>query len=327
MSNTVQGGTNLSQGSQCGSIDISAYRDGNAGIPYVVSIDSGRPGPHAQINALTHGNEVCGAAALCALLEKNLRPIRGCLTFSFANVAAYARFDLNRPFASRYVDEDLNRVWAPALLDGPRSSVELARARTLRPLVDSVDFLLDLHSTALPAPPMLLCGKREKGLQLARSMGFPTYVVADAGHAAGPRLRDYGAFDDESSPRTAMLVECGQHFATTSENVAVDAALCFLLACGVIDQAPTGHSLPSRYEHQKLIQVSHAVTIKTDRFCFTDDYRCFDIVREAGTVIARDGSADVLTPYNNCVLVMPARQPVKGQTAVRLGCAASWGND
>jgi predicted deacylase len=323
----VQGDINLSRVFECEPVDISNFRNGNAGIPYVVSIDSGQPGPHVQINALTHGNEVCGAAALCALRERKVRPNLGRLTFSFANVAAYERFDPNRPFASRYIDEDLNRVWAPALLNGPRTSVELARARTLRPLVDNVDFLLDLHSTALPAPPMLLCGRRKKGLQLARSMGFPAYVIADAGHAAGPRMRDYGAFDDDASPKTAMLVECGQHFAATSKNIAVETALRFLLTCGVIDRTPSGLLLPSRYEHQKLIRVSHAVTIETERFFFADDYRCFDVVSRAGTVIARDGSTEVRTPYDNCVLVMPTRQPVKGQTAVRLGCVASWDND
>jgi hypothetical protein len=46
------------------------------------------------------------------------------------------------PTASRFVDEDFNRLWSPATLDGSRQSVELARAQTLRPIVDSVDFLL-----------------------------------------------------------------------------------------------------------------------------------------------------------------------------------------
>ena len=49
------------------------------------------------------------------------------------------------PIASRFVDEDFNRLWAPATLDGPRQSTELARARILRPIVDAADFLLDIH--------------------------------------------------------------------------------------------------------------------------------------------------------------------------------------
>ena len=35
--------------------DISPYEAGNTGIPYVTSFESGRPGPHVLVNALTHG--------------------------------------------------------------------------------------------------------------------------------------------------------------------------------------------------------------------------------------------------------------------------------
>ena len=62
------------------------------------------------------------------------------------NVAAYTRFDPVNPVVSRYVDEDFNRVWSAEVLDGPRDSVELRRAREVRPLVDTVDLLLDIHS-------------------------------------------------------------------------------------------------------------------------------------------------------------------------------------
>jgi RND family efflux transporter MFP subunit len=38
---------------------------------------------------------------------------------AFANVQAFERFDPDQPFASRYVDEDLNRVWDDAVLRAP----------------------------------------------------------------------------------------------------------------------------------------------------------------------------------------------------------------
>ena len=67
------------------------------------------------------------------------------LTLVFANVGAYLRFDRADPFESRCVDEDFNRLWTREVLDGPRRSAELARARELRPIVDRTDHLLDLH--------------------------------------------------------------------------------------------------------------------------------------------------------------------------------------
>jgi hypothetical protein len=36
-------------------------------------------------------------------------------------------------------------------------------------------------------------------------------------------------------------------------------------------------------------------------------------------LLARDGGAEIHTPYDECVLIMPTRRPKKGETAVRLG--------
>ena len=44
--------------------DISSWRAGNTGIPYMTTLDSGLPGSHAMVLALTHGNELCGAIAV-----------------------------------------------------------------------------------------------------------------------------------------------------------------------------------------------------------------------------------------------------------------------
>ena len=73
--------------------DISVHEQSSSGIAYVHTFDSGVPGPHVMINALTHGNEVCGAIVVDALLRARLRPRRGKLTLAFANVEAYRRFD------------------------------------------------------------------------------------------------------------------------------------------------------------------------------------------------------------------------------------------
>jgi hypothetical protein len=43
------------------------------------------------------------------------------------------------------------------------------------------------------------------------------------------------------------------------------------------------------------------------------------VIAEAGTLLAHDGDAEVRTPYDDSVLVMPTRRPKKGETAVRIG--------
>ncbi len=299
--------------------DITPYRAGNTGIEYATSFDSGHPGPHVLITAVVHGNELCGAIALDFLFREKIRPTRGRLTLAFCNVAAFDRFTPDNPTASRFVDEDFNRVWSADRLDGPQRSVELARARALRPLVDSADFLLDIHSMQQATAPLMMCGPLEKGRRFARDVGIPAIVVSDEGHAAGRRMRDYGAFGDPASPKNALLVECGQHWEKSSVAVAKDTALRFLDTLGVIEPSVVArYNLPPK-PLQKVIEVTHAVTIEGDRFSFAADYRGLEVISRRGTEIGRDGGKPVVTPYDECVLIMPSRRLVRGQTAVRLG--------
>ncbi len=296
--------------------DISAFKAGNTGIDHVTTFESGVAGPHVMINALTHGNELCGAHALKFLFENDVRPVRGRLTLGFANVAAYEAFDASNPYASRFVDEDLNRVWDDETLDGPRNSAELARARAIRPLLETVDHLLDIHSVDLPQPAMLLAGQRTKGRTLAAAIGSPAHVVMDAGHAAGRRMRDFAGFDDPASPRSACLVECGYHFLEDAAAIAVETSLRFL---GHFAMAPDRFLQPPVDEPQIVIEVTGPVTIRTDDFRFARTFQGFEVVGDAGTLIGHDGPREVRTPYPDCVMVMPARVPLKGKTAVRLG--------
>jgi predicted deacylase len=300
--------------------DIRPYKKGNTGIDYITTLDSGRVGPHVMVAALVHGNELCGAIIVDFLLRNEVRPLRGKLSLGFLNVAAFAAFDAERPEVSRWVDEDFNRVWDVAVLDGPRDSVELRRAREIRPLIDQVDFLLDLHSMQHPTEPLMLCGPTAKGRRFARSVGYPEYVMCDAGHAAGRRLRDYGAFADEGSPKNALLVECGQHWEKKSVEVARESALRFLLSLDMVKRDFAFRFLTvTEPAPQKVIEVTAPVTIRTEGFRFAEPYRGLEVIAEQGTVIGWDGDEEIRTPYDDCVLVMPSRRLFPGQTAVRFG--------
>ncbi|MEL6680991.1 MAG: succinylglutamate desuccinylase/aspartoacylase family protein, partial [Pseudomonadota bacterium] len=136
--------------------DIEPYRRGNTGVTYYTSFDSGAPGPHVLINALIHGNEVCGVIALEHLFQAGIRPKRGKLTLGFSNVGGYHAFDPADPMASRFLDEDMNRVWDVATLEGDRASREVARAREIRPLIDTVDLLFDVHSMQHKTAPLIV---------------------------------------------------------------------------------------------------------------------------------------------------------------------------
>jgi predicted deacylase len=302
--------------------DLAPYAAGNTGIPYVYSFDSGVPGRHTMINALTHGNEVCGAIAVRGLLDAGLRPRRGKLTLAFANVDAYGRFDPARPDASRFVDQDFNRVWSAAVLDDARrDSSELRRARAMRPVLDSVDWLLDLHSMHERSAPLNVCGPLDKGIALARALGVPAHVVSDEGHPEGRRMRDYGEFADPASPKNALLVECGQHWEASAVDVARDCCARFLELAGNIDRGdlPGGWWAPAGPSPQ-VLRVTHPVVASSTDFRFAGPYTGLERFPEAGTVIGWNEGEPVVTPYPDCVLVMPSLRQVRaGVTVVRFG--------
>lgn len=300
--------------------DIRQWRAGNCGVEYVHSFDSGIPGPHVMIMALTHGNEVTGAIAVDALLRKGVRPRQGRLSLAFGNVEAYHRFDPQDIDATRYIDEDMNRVWVPERLDGNESSVELRRARQLRPVIDTVDLLLDIHSMHEEAAPVMMSGARSKGLQFAAALGVPEVVVADGGHPNGKRMRDYGGFDDAASKKNALLIETGQHFSKRSERVALDTAARFLICTGAVMESDVADFLSQSVPNaQRFLRVTEPVVASSMDFTFEDDYRGLEVIERAGTVIARDGEREIVTPYDNCVLVQPSlRHLGPGVTVVRL---------
>ena len=297
--------------------DISAYAVGNTGVPYVWSFDSGVAGPNVMVSAIVHGNEPCGAIALDWLMQNDIRPVAGRLTLAFMNVAAYEAFDPADPNATRWLDEDFNRVWAPEVLDGERDSIELRRARELRPVLDTVDLLLDLHTMQHLAPPLMMSGRLAKGKALARKVGVPERVVGDAGHAAGRRMRDYGGFDDPASDKAALLIECGQHWERAAGDLAKEATARFLTALGTVDPAlaaPFGEIATA----QQMFTVREVVTIATDRFSFAEAFTGGEIIPEAGTLVGIDGDTEIRTPVDDVMLVMPSKRLWKGQTAVRL---------
>lgn len=299
--------------------DISPYKESNTGIDYITTFDSGQAGPHVAITAVVHGNEVCGAITLDWLMKLGVRPKQGRLSLGFMNVAAYSRFDPAMPTASRFVDEDFNRLWDAATLDGPRDSLELRRAREVRPFIDTVDRLLDIHSMQHATGALMLAGPLDKGRKLAEGVGVPELVVMDEGHAAGRRMRDYADFRDAASPRDALLVECGQHWEKSSETLAKETALRFLLYTGAVDMEFAGPHLGPTPPKQKIVEITQPVTIETDDFRFAQDFRGMEVIAEAGSLLGHDGDRPVVTPHDDCVLIMPSRRLNKGATAVRLG--------
>jgi len=293
--------------------DLSAYRQGNVGVDYVHRFESGVPGPHVLINALTHGNEFCGMVAACHLLDTGVRPLRGTLTVSFANVAAYESFDPQRPFESRQITHNFNRIWSPEWLDGEQDSVELRRARVMRPVVASADHILDLHSTSQDVEPFWVYPHFERNARVASALATPAvHLVMPNGLGSGVPVIQHGQHGLADSPAGAALVaECGQHFKQSSADLAVEVTLDFLGHFGLIERAPRASAAPRRFELLRTHVVAHA------DFRFTRPVVGFETFAR-GELIAMDGDEPIHAPCDDCTLFMPTREPMVGREGVYL---------
>ena len=293
--------------------DLTKWLGGNTGIRGFITRESGRPGPHVAVVALTHGNELGGAIAIERLLSGGVRPHFGRLTLGFANLEAFERFDSRQPTNSRFVDEDLNRIWDVAVLDGPRQSSELRRARELRPLIDTVDVLLDLHSMLWASEPLLLSGASEKGRRLAMRIGIPDLVVADSGHVSGRRMIDYAPFGDPTSTAASVLVEAGQHWEAGTIDMTLACIGSLLRHLGMVESHPDLPTPPDAdVPSPRFAEVTEAVTAQTGNFTFMQPFRGGDVIAQGGSLIAVDGGAEIRTPHDHCLLVMPSLRPSRG---------------
>ncbi|WP_395702000.1 succinylglutamate desuccinylase/aspartoacylase family protein [Aquabacterium sp.] len=311
---------------------LGRWREGNTGTEGVWQFHGAEPGRAVLVTALVHGNELCGAWALLAALEAGLRPRCGTLTLAFCNLAAFDRFDAAAPDASRFVDEDFNRVWGPGLatrMAGEAATTERRRARALLPFVEQADWLLDLHSMHEPGEPLLLTGLGRRHIRLAHALQAPRCVISDAGHREGLRLRDHGRFGAMTDgDNRALLLECGYHGALSSRTVALDMLARFLAASGALalQDIPPDWWQPRPAAPQQLLAVTHAVAARSLDVRFAQDWHGGQCIAQAGTVIGWDAGEPFTTPYDHCTLVMPSlRQLRAGVTVVRLARAVPMG--
>ena len=180
-----------------------------------------------------------------------------------------------------------------------------------------------------PSAPLLLTGVQPRNLDLARQLRAPEHIVVDAGHSDGVRMRDFGRFglpDDAAGDTRSLLIECGFHGDPSSRAVAQDMCLRFLQAAGTLDGSALDAQLPGwrlpDAPRQWALTVDGAAVARSERFAFVAPFTGLEVLAHAGTVIGHhDGPGEgepVVTPYDDCVLVMPSvRQARDGVTVVR----------
>lgn len=299
--------------------DISAYRAGNTGTDYVFRFEADEPGPAVGVAGLTHGNEICGMAAVTALLDAGIRPMRGSLTLWLGNVAAYERLradDLSNQTRHRFVDRDMNRAWGDDVVRGDRDSVEARRVRELLPFVEGLDALLDIHSTTFCERPFFVGPGLPRNRALADAIGVPaTQVFMRGSQYSGLTMAERGRFADPGATATCIAVECGTHLSLAAGRLAHEVALRFLAHHGVLPPEamppPAPRGRPARYEIRQVFRPA------TDEARFARGFAPFEEV-SAGEPLVLDGEEVFVAPFDRCTILMPSPRPARGRDMVTL---------
>ena len=238
------------------------------------------------------------------------------------NIEAYLAFDPLNPNRTRWVEEDFNRLWAEGVLEDPKRkrTSEFLRANEVKNIVSQVDYLLDIHSMQKPCVPLMMAGMLKKGIDFARDVGMQMPIISDSGHNEGMRMRDYFGFSNKESQKNALLVECGQHWAKSSEIVAIETMIRFLRTTSIMDENFADDFILKNKVlnfQNDVYKVGEIITIKSENFKFDQDWQGFETLKK-GVLIGKDDNEKVYAPFEETILIMPSKRLFPGKTAVRL---------
>ncbi len=289
-------------------------------------VDGGRPGPLFLILGGMHGNEPSGVLAaqrLARRLADSPVPIHGRILALAGNLEALRR-------GVRYVDRDLNRMWAASELDDARAGRdgdgvhELVERRALLAAVedaiasagDRVVFL-DLHSTSADGAPFSLIGDTLANRGIA--FEYPVPVILGLEERVEGALLEY--FGERG--HIAIGFEAGEHTRATTVDHHEACIWMTLAAAGAVPKddpfvaecrdrlRAATHGLP------EVVEIRHRHHVDPeDAFVMLPGFENFDAVSK-GDLLAQDKEGDVRSPEDGRVL-LPLYQG-QGQDGFFLG--------
>ena len=274
----------------------------------------GSDGPLLLCVAGLHGNEPAGIEALRRVhrrLAETRPPFRGRLVGLAGNLPALSR-------GTRFVDEDLNRVWTleritaleGAAGDGARPSSVLDTAegeqqrqilRAVRSLLQTADreevYCLDLHTTSSRSVPFLTLSDSLRSRSFA--MNFPVPIVLGLEEEVEGTLLDFL----DHLAIAGVGLEGGKHDDPASVDHLERAVWLALVSLGIVELAdvPEHDGLRRRLRQAavgipSLFEVRYRHALRTgDAFRMEPGYENFQPV-EAGELVARDRRGEIRVP-------------------------------
>jgi len=255
-----------------------------------------QPGPQLAIVGAIHGNEHCGLLAIQRLQRElasgELMLQAGTVLLIHGNPLAteqlrrHTGVDLNRTFDFRFVDELAPLLWEH----------EHRRALELRPIFDSVDAVLDLHSASAPTPAFAIASRVPASLPFALALGLDYLTLGwDGPGLLGDRVL-LAPLTRRALPGVA--VECGQHDDEGAAALAYQCALRALAYFGLIAALPE----PER-RAPRVLHVLSAIKRPSAGFRFERPLLGMQAL-QAGQVIGHDEHL-TLTVRSPCYAIMP----------------------
>lgn len=277
------------------------------------------PGPLVLCIAALHGNEPAGMIALERVFAELSRiglPMRGDLVGLCGNLQALG-------VGTRFVDEDLNRVWqrerVDAVLeslspdgssgDGDRvpmvGSAELAEQRDLLAAIREESrrargaiHVLDLHTTSSESAPFSTVGDTLQNRELALRLPVPLVLGLEE-QIDGAMLQYFDRLGWRS-----IGIEGGQHAAESSVEAHEDVVWIMLEALGLIEAASSSARKDRRVRLARqaeglprVVDVRHRhVVSEADGFRMHPGFRNFDPV-QAGDEVGTDRAGPVRAAF------------------------------
>lgn len=257
---------------------------------------------HLVFGAIVHGDETGSLPAVLRLM-RDLRsgavPFRGRVTFFLGNPDA-ARAGV------RFLESDLNRVF----LDAPPDTLEGRRARSLIPVLDSADVLIDLHQTILPSvQPFWIFPFHLDGWYWARALGAASvWVTRDPklSFSAGAMCTDERV---RNRGRVGVTLELGERGLWPEAEARAYAAMRGALALS--DALDAGADLPTvarSHADIAFYETSHREAFASDALALRPGLVNFQPVT-AGELLSAPGTPPLRAPADGMVL-FPKYPPV-----------------
>jgi len=255
---------------------------------HVVIVSGNKPGPKVAVMVLVHGNEVCGLKALGKIWE-NVNIENGSVTFIIGNPEAAKQ-------SVRMTEMNLNRAFRDVheVTEEERNTYEYKRASEIKPYLDSVDYLLDIHSFSDDSTmPFSICEPHsyEVAAQLGVSLISSGWDELEAGGT------DYYM---NKMGKIGICVECGEHSSESSITFAQDVIKRFLQ---VVKVTSTMEEFPQ--SDIRIASVKDIYITNTD-FSPSKDFKNFDKI-EKGELIGTDGDVNVYAKYSGFIVFAQKR--------------------